>query len=339
MESSVTRLLVATKMLLEALTKWSVGQRSEEDVSDIYVRLGNDFNSAKLAFGSYGIDMSDLNSVPDDLRDCLERCLSEEASPAVLEIHLPRIREIIINLLQGLKMKQAEYKQFLVQQRAAKESRRSSILPDLPVTSTPPPTQQPHSQRRVSGPRASRQGFSESAAAAPAIESQSNVASSSAASQTRPESLQRASSASAAMALERSALPAADEEADSSTTPPAVNAAINRSSVIRPPSRVSRAVSDRSAGKRGSELPSPALPQASFTSSDVSETESGQVTPRMPSVERHTLVDEGVTAAIDASSDEERLAGEPGPLTNMTHNGSALDLHDTHPNHRSMEPT
>uniref|UniRef100_V5EXW4 Actin interacting protein 3 C-terminal domain-containing protein n=1 Tax=Kalmanozyma brasiliensis (strain GHG001) TaxID=1365824 RepID=V5EXW4_KALBG len=114
MESSVTRLLVATKMLLESLTKWSVGQRSEEDVSDIYVRLGNDFNSAKLAFSSYGIDMSDLNSVPDDLRDCLERCLSEDAAPAVLEVHLPRIREIIINLLQGLKMKQAEYKQFLI---------------------------------------------------------------------------------------------------------------------------------------------------------------------------------------------------------------------------------
>ena len=57
MESSVTRLLVATKMLLEALTKWSIGQRSEEQVSDVYVRLGNDFNTAKIAFGSYGIDM------------------------------------------------------------------------------------------------------------------------------------------------------------------------------------------------------------------------------------------------------------------------------------------
>jgi hypothetical protein len=57
MESSVTRLLVATKMLLEALTKWSTGQRTETQVSDIYVRLGNDFNTANHAFGSYGIDM------------------------------------------------------------------------------------------------------------------------------------------------------------------------------------------------------------------------------------------------------------------------------------------
>lgn len=57
MESSVTRLLVATKLLLEALTQWSVGQRSETDVSDVYVRLGNDFHSARVAFHSYGIDM------------------------------------------------------------------------------------------------------------------------------------------------------------------------------------------------------------------------------------------------------------------------------------------
>ncbi|KAK0528193.1 Bud site selection protein 6 [Tilletia horrida] len=119
MESSVTRLLVATKQLLEALTRWSLRNRcTESDVSDIYVRLGNDFNSAKLAFQSYGISMDDLASVPTDLRTCLEECLSEEASPQVLEVHLPRIREIIIGLLQGLKMKQAEYKQLLFVQRA-----------------------------------------------------------------------------------------------------------------------------------------------------------------------------------------------------------------------------
>ena len=115
----MTRLLVATKMLLEALTKWSLGQKSETQVSDIYVRLGNDFNVANVAFGSYGIDMSDLASVPDDLRMCLERCLSEDPSPQTLEVHLPRIREIIIGLLQGLKGKQAEYKQYLVQSRAS----------------------------------------------------------------------------------------------------------------------------------------------------------------------------------------------------------------------------
>ena len=119
MESSVTRLLVSTKMLLEALTQWSQAQRTEEQVSDVYVRLGNDFNAALAAFTSYGIDMSDLYSVPPDLRVCLEACLSEPASPAALDEHLPRIREIIIHLLQGLKTKQASYKQLVLDQRAA----------------------------------------------------------------------------------------------------------------------------------------------------------------------------------------------------------------------------
>ena len=118
MESSVTRLLVATKMLLEALTQWSLGRESESQVSEIYVRLGNDFNAALSAFINYGIDMSDMYLVPGDLRVCLETCLSEPASPAALEMHLPRIREIIIRLLQGLKTKQARYKHMCEQQRA-----------------------------------------------------------------------------------------------------------------------------------------------------------------------------------------------------------------------------
>lgn len=308
MESSVTRLLVATKMLLEALTKWSVSQRSEEDVSDIYVRLGNDFNSAKLAFGSYGIDMSDLSSVPDDLRDCLERCLSEEASPSVLEVHLPRIREIIISLLQGLKMKQAEYKQFLVQQRAAKEAKRSSILPEaVYASSSPQPQQQQQAKatsNRVHGPRASRQGFSEGAAH-PHTEEQSAAASSTA---TASDSLQRASSAGAALQSDRAAV-----DADPSTMP-AAGAPASRGSIIRPPSRVSRTASDRSTSRRASELPSPALPSNAFSSADASETESGQATPRMQSLERHTLVDDGAAA----SSEEERSADQPGPLTSLT---------------------
>ncbi|SPC66674.1 related to actin-interacting protein AIP3 [Ustilago sp. UG-2017b] len=325
MESSVTRLLVATKMLLESLTKWSIGQRSEEDVSDIYVRLGNDFNSAKLAFGSYSIDMSDLNSVPDDLRDCLERCLSEEASPSVLEIHLPRIREIIINLLQGLKMKQAEYKQLLVQQRAAKEANRSSNLPDAAVPSTPPPSsQQPQpTSSRVLGPRASRQGFSESAAAATTLEQQGTTdASSSAASLQRPESLQRASSTGAALHSDRPSLPTHVEDgtADTSATPPA-NAPAGRSSIVRPPSRVSRTPSDKSPSKRGGEQQSPALPQFALSSSDAFETESGQVTPQMPNVERHTFIDDPTPATSNndtESGDKERLSDQPGPLNGMT---------------------
>ena len=56
-ESAVTRLLVSIKQLLEALTLWSQLKIDETQVSDVYVRLGNDFNAAVAAFAAFGIDM------------------------------------------------------------------------------------------------------------------------------------------------------------------------------------------------------------------------------------------------------------------------------------------
>ncbi|GAB1193231.1 hypothetical protein APSETT444_002434 [Aspergillus pseudonomiae] len=106
-EKSVTHLLVATKQLLETLTQWSRKQTSENEVSDVYVRLGYEFNLACRAFNAIGVDTSDLGPVPDLLRTILEDTLSQDASPQSLDRYLPRIRDIIINLLHGLKKKQA----------------------------------------------------------------------------------------------------------------------------------------------------------------------------------------------------------------------------------------
>jgi hypothetical protein len=107
-EKSVTHLLVATKQLLETLTQWSRGQAQEEEVSDVYVRLGYEFNLACRAFNSIGVETSDLGPVPDLLRSILEDTLSQPASSQSLDNFLPRIRDIIINLLHGLKRKQAK---------------------------------------------------------------------------------------------------------------------------------------------------------------------------------------------------------------------------------------
>ncbi|KAG9055623.1 Bud site selection protein 6 [Serendipita sp. 407] len=109
-ESNVTRLLVAIKKLLEGLTDWSNGVVSDLQISDMYVRLGNDFNAAVVAFDAFGIEMGDLRRVPDDLRDILERCLAEDASPENLALYLPNVRKIITHLLEGLKKKQDEYR-------------------------------------------------------------------------------------------------------------------------------------------------------------------------------------------------------------------------------------
>ncbi|KAL1710873.1 actin interacting protein 3-domain-containing protein [Schizophyllum commune] len=112
-ESSVTRLLVSIKQLLEALTQWSQLRVDENAVSDVYVRLGNDFNTAVFAFASYRIDMAELLSVPDDLRGVLEQCLAEEANNENLQMYLPTVRQIIKNLLQGLREKQSIYRRIV----------------------------------------------------------------------------------------------------------------------------------------------------------------------------------------------------------------------------------
>jgi hypothetical protein len=49
---------MSIKQLLECLTQWSAKERTEENVSDVYVALGNDFNAAVAAFVACEIDMS-----------------------------------------------------------------------------------------------------------------------------------------------------------------------------------------------------------------------------------------------------------------------------------------
>lgn len=56
-ESTVARLLVSIKQLLESLTAWSLGNMPEDQVSDIYVQLGNHFNACVTAFKAHDIDM------------------------------------------------------------------------------------------------------------------------------------------------------------------------------------------------------------------------------------------------------------------------------------------
>ena len=110
-EKSVTHLLVATKQLLETLTQWSRHQATDAQVSDVYVRLGYEFNIACRSFTAINVDTSDLGNVPELLRHILESTLSQEASVESLEKYLPKIRDIIINLLHGLKRKQQKLRQ------------------------------------------------------------------------------------------------------------------------------------------------------------------------------------------------------------------------------------
>jgi hypothetical protein len=130
-ESTVTRLLVATKQLLESLTQWARGEASEQDVSDVYVNLGNEFNVACRAFLNAGVDVTDLGDVPQALRVILEKALSEDASQENLDRYLPSIREIIVNLLRQLKQKQGTIRA----QHGRAAPPRASTIPNPKYTS------------------------------------------------------------------------------------------------------------------------------------------------------------------------------------------------------------
>ncbi|PNH68837.1 hypothetical protein VD0002_g1313 [Verticillium dahliae] len=132
-EKSVTHLLVATKQLLETLTQWSRGQATDGQVSDVYVRLGYEFNMACRAFSAINVDTSDLGNVPELLRNILESTLSQEASTESLEKYLPRIRDIIINLLHGLKRKQQKLRQ---KQARDREAGASGSAPERTVSTS-----------------------------------------------------------------------------------------------------------------------------------------------------------------------------------------------------------
>lgn len=110
-ESSVTRLLVSTKHLLESLTQWARQKADDKFVSDAYVKLGNDFRAASRAFTNAGVDISDLGDVPKALRIVLESALSESPTQENLDRFLPNIRNIIVNLLSNLKSKQYKAKE------------------------------------------------------------------------------------------------------------------------------------------------------------------------------------------------------------------------------------
>lgn len=80
-------------------------------MSDVYVRLGYEFNIACRAFSAINVETNDLGNVPEELRHILESTLSQEASVESLDKYLPKIRDIIIGLLHGLKRKQQKLRQ------------------------------------------------------------------------------------------------------------------------------------------------------------------------------------------------------------------------------------
>ncbi|KAG0781141.1 hypothetical protein G6F17_003301 [Rhizopus arrhizus] len=125
-EQVVTKLLRTTKALLEALTQWSNMRASNSEIFEIHDTLEKQFFLVSQAFEEANISMSDLQWIPRQLRDSVSIAMMEQPSPTALDQYLPRIREVIVHLLHGLKGKQAQLREKERESRASIRSNSSS---------------------------------------------------------------------------------------------------------------------------------------------------------------------------------------------------------------------
>ncbi|KAJ7224673.1 hypothetical protein GGX14DRAFT_387344 [Mycena pura] len=109
-QAAVRNLLLSTRDMPGILAQWARGAVSEADVSDVYVQIGTDFNAAVQAFAYHRIDLSDIHSVPAELRAVLEQCLAEDPSPALLATYMPGVRAALVKLLRGLQARQEAWR-------------------------------------------------------------------------------------------------------------------------------------------------------------------------------------------------------------------------------------
>jgi hypothetical protein len=74
----------------------------------------------------FSMSISDLQWIPRQLRDSVSVVMLELPSPAILDQYLPRIREVIVHLLHGLKGKQALLREREREREAAAVASRGS---------------------------------------------------------------------------------------------------------------------------------------------------------------------------------------------------------------------
>lgn len=118
----VHNLLSSTKQLQETLRQWSLNQATESQVSDVYVQIGTEFNATIGAFAYHQIDLSDIHSIPQELRNVLENCLAQEPSSEVFQSFAPEVKKIFYKLLKGLQSRQAAWRA-VVNREAPRDSR------------------------------------------------------------------------------------------------------------------------------------------------------------------------------------------------------------------------
>ncbi|KAF7720889.1 Bud site selection protein 6 [Apophysomyces ossiformis] len=129
-EQVVTRLLRTTKTLLEALTSWSQLRTTTGEILDLHDTLEKQFFLVSQAFNEANVPMNDLSWIPRQLRESVSAAMEETPSPASLDQHLPRIRDVIVHLLHGLKGKQQQLRERDLQKQQQQQQARDAHRTD-----------------------------------------------------------------------------------------------------------------------------------------------------------------------------------------------------------------
>lgn len=106
--TATAQLLTSTKALLQSLTSWANKTATVSDVSENFVHVGDNFKALRKSYSSAGVPVTDIKDVPKMLRQVLEESLVLEPSQQSLDIFLPRVGQIITELMKILKAKQSE---------------------------------------------------------------------------------------------------------------------------------------------------------------------------------------------------------------------------------------
>ncbi|KAH8795931.1 hypothetical protein DL96DRAFT_1722718 [Flagelloscypha sp. PMI_526] len=107
--TAVCNLLSTMKDIQDILEQWARGTSTSREVNELYIQLGMDLNTAISAFQYHRMDISEIHTVPRDLRSVLEPWMTSPEPLATLSIRMPQIRQVLSRLLKTLEAQQARW--------------------------------------------------------------------------------------------------------------------------------------------------------------------------------------------------------------------------------------
>ncbi|KAH8833790.1 hypothetical protein DL96DRAFT_464186 [Flagelloscypha sp. PMI_526] len=107
--TAVRDLLLTVKDLQSSIEQWARGCTSSREVNELYIQLGMDLNTTISAFQHHQLDISEVRTVPRDLRSVLEPWMTSPEPLATLPFRMPQIRQVLSRLLKTLNAQQTRW--------------------------------------------------------------------------------------------------------------------------------------------------------------------------------------------------------------------------------------